>query len=55
MNIASPDEASARNEFRRLRQLLKQLREVAPNPEELSELSMGMSGDFESAVMEGPQ
>jgi len=53
MNIASPDEASARNEFRRLRQLLKQLREVAPHPEQLSELSMGMSGDFEAAVMEG--
>jgi len=53
MNIASPDAASAPKEFRKLRQLLEQLRDAAPNPEQLSELSMGMSGDFEAAVMEG--
>ncbi|NQU45944.1 MAG: YggS family pyridoxal phosphate-dependent enzyme [Chlorobium sp.] len=53
MTIASPDAALAAKEFGELRHLLEQLREVAPHPEQLSELSMGMSGDFEAAVMEG--
>ena len=43
----------SRPHFRRLRELLGLLRENSPHPEELTELSMGMSGDFEVAVEEG--
>jgi len=39
--------------FRRMRELLGELRQAAPRPEELSELSMGMSHDFEVAIEEG--
>jgi pyridoxal phosphate enzyme (YggS family) len=39
--------------FRRMRELLERLRAEAPEPEKMSELSMGMSGDFEVAVEEG--
>ncbi len=53
MTIASPDPALARYEFRRLRQLLDELREAAPDPSLLTELSMGMSQDFEAAIAEG--
>lgn len=53
MTIASPDPILARAEFRDLRLLLERLRQSAPDPEALSELSMGMSGDFEEAVAEG--
>jgi len=53
MTIASPDPALARYEFRRLRQLLDELKGVAPDPSFLTELSMGMSQDFEAAIAEG--
>jgi len=43
----------ARPYFRRMRALLDMLREKFPRPEKLSELSMGMSGDFEVAIEEG--
>jgi hypothetical protein len=43
----------ARPYFRRLRELLEELRQKSPCPENLSELSMGMSGDFEVAIEEG--
>jgi hypothetical protein len=43
----------ARSYFRQMRALLEKLRENAPRPESLSELSMGMSGDFEVAIEEG--
>ncbi|MCE5335867.1 MAG: YggS family pyridoxal phosphate-dependent enzyme [Desulfobacteraceae bacterium] len=43
----------ARPYFRRMRELLQALREDSPSPENLTELSMGMSGDFEVAVEEG--
>lgn len=39
--------------FRLLRELLERLRGIAPRPGELTELSMGMSNDFEVAVEEG--
>ncbi|MGO9022230.1 MAG: YggS family pyridoxal phosphate-dependent enzyme [Syntrophobacteraceae bacterium] len=39
--------------FRRMRALLDSLRCKSPRPERLSELSMGMSGDFEVAIEEG--
>ena len=53
MTIASPDPALARQEFRLLRELLDKLRMIAPEPAKLSELSMGMSQDFEEAIAEG--
>lgn len=53
MTIAAPDPAAAELEFRELRMLLERLKRIAPRPEELTELSMGMSGDFEAAVRQG--
>lgn len=53
MTIASPDTALARHEFRILRELLGELKKSAPDPLLLSELSMGMSQDFEEAIAEG--
>ncbi|NTU67507.1 MAG: YggS family pyridoxal phosphate-dependent enzyme [Chlorobiaceae bacterium] len=53
MTIASPDPALARREFAELRGCLEKLRSNAPDPALLTELSMGMSQDFEEAVMEG--
>ncbi|EAT59945.1 YggS family pyridoxal phosphate-dependent enzyme [Chlorobium ferrooxidans] len=53
MTIASPDIESARREFRTLRLLLESLKKIAPHPQKLTELSMGMSGDFEAAINEG--
>lgn len=43
----------ARPYFRRMRELLDSLRPESPAPENLVELSMGMSGDFEVAIEEG--
>lgn len=43
----------ARPFFRRMRELLDMLRADDPRPEKLTELSMGMSGDFEVAIEEG--
>jgi pyridoxal phosphate enzyme (YggS family) len=43
----------ARPYFRQMRELLDALRQKAPIPENLTELSMGMSGDFEVAIEEG--
>jgi len=53
MTIASPDPSEARREFAELRQTLEKLRQNAPDPSQLTELSMGMSGDFEEAILEG--
>jgi pyridoxal phosphate enzyme (YggS family) len=56
MGMASaPDgEASAaRREFAQLRELRDRLRTAAPGGERLRELSMGMSGDFAEAILEG--
>ncbi|WP_076790488.1 YggS family pyridoxal phosphate-dependent enzyme [Chlorobium sp. KB01] len=53
MTIASPEIESARREFRTLRLLLESLKKIAPHPQKLTELSMGMSGDFEAAIHEG--
>jgi hypothetical protein len=43
----------ARPYFRQMRALLDAMREKFPRSERLSELSMGMSGDFEVAIEEG--
>ncbi len=53
MTIASPNKIMAREEFRQLRLLLESLQNIAPDPSKLTELSMGMSGDFEEAIHEG--
>lgn len=42
-----------RPHFREMRELLDGLRDAAVRPEELTELSMGMSHDFEVAIEEG--
>jgi pyridoxal phosphate enzyme (YggS family) len=47
------DPPQARREFAALRGLRDQLRSIAPPNIDLSELSMGMSGDFEIAIEEG--
>jgi pyridoxal phosphate enzyme (YggS family) len=53
MTIASPDPAATRREFAELHQTLEKLRQNAPDPSLLTELSMGMSSDFEEAILEG--
>jgi hypothetical protein len=47
------DPEQVRPYFRKLREVLDRLREAAKTPEELTELSMGMSHDFEVAIEEG--
>ncbi|MBF0587188.1 YggS family pyridoxal phosphate-dependent enzyme [Prosthecochloris sp. N3] len=53
MTIASPDPRKAPGEFKLLRNLLEKLRSIAPDPSTVTELSMGMSGDFEEAIRAG--
>ncbi len=53
MTIASPERIRAQEEFRQLRMLLEALKDIAPDPSQLCELSMGMSGDFREAIHEG--
>ncbi|MFM7137843.1 MAG: YggS family pyridoxal phosphate-dependent enzyme [Planctomycetota bacterium] len=50
-----PDAAAAyaRRDFARLRALRDELAATLPDPGTLDELSMGMSGDFEAAILEG--
>ncbi|MHC1729142.1 MAG: YggS family pyridoxal phosphate-dependent enzyme [Syntrophobacteraceae bacterium] len=43
----------ARPYFRRMRELVDMLRQSSPSPQNVTELSMGMSGDFEVAIEEG--
>jgi pyridoxal phosphate enzyme (YggS family) len=45
--------ADARRDFARLRGLRDELAATLPDPGMLGELSMGMSGDFEEAILEG--
>ncbi len=47
------DPEKVRPYFRMLRELLERLRADSLHPEDLTELSMGMSGDFEAAIEEG--
>jgi PLP dependent protein len=47
------DPEEVRPHFRNLREMLDRLRDHTPTPEQLSELSMGMSHDFEVAIEEG--
>jgi len=52
---ARPDAAAAdaRRDFARLREIRDSLAATLPDPTILAELSMGMSGDFEAAILEG--
>ncbi|WP_346922150.1 YggS family pyridoxal phosphate-dependent enzyme [Glutamicibacter creatinolyticus] len=53
MAAHSTDQAMVRASFRRLRECAESVRDAAPNPERFTQLSMGMSGDFELAIAEG--
>ncbi len=53
MTIASPDREKARQEFHMLAALLEQLKKISPEPALLTELSMGMSQDYDIAIEEG--
>lgn len=53
MSHLEGDTAIARQDFCRLRELRDRLRANVPPSIELNELSMGMSEDFEQAVLEG--
>ncbi|MFM8377759.1 MAG: YggS family pyridoxal phosphate-dependent enzyme [Planctomycetia bacterium] len=46
-------QADARRDFARLRFLRDELAATLPDPAALAELSMGMSGDYEAAILEG--
>ena len=45
--------ADARRDFARLRMLRDELATTLPDPGLVAELSMGMSGDYEAAILEG--
>lgn len=49
----SEDQEAVRGCFRQLRELRDSLQKIAPAGMQLTELSMGMSGDFELAIAEG--
>lgn len=51
--LLSTETAKVRDCFRLLRTLREQLRQSCPANVDLAELSMGMSGDFETAIEEG--
>ncbi|MDY7219607.1 YggS family pyridoxal phosphate-dependent enzyme [Denitrificimonas sp. JX-1] len=51
--INSDDTEQVRSCFIKLRELRDQLKKIAPPKMQLTELSMGMSGDFELAIEEG--
>ncbi|MCS6988154.1 MAG: YggS family pyridoxal phosphate-dependent enzyme [Chloroherpetonaceae bacterium] len=53
MTIASPDREKVKSEFKEMRRLFEKLKSLAPKPDQITELSMGMSGDFDIAIEEG--
>jgi pyridoxal phosphate enzyme (YggS family) len=53
MCIGSPQAPKAKAEFKAMKQLFERLKCLSPQPETFTELSMGMSGDFETAIAEG--
>ncbi len=53
MAAMDADDETTRREFAELRQLRDQLAPRARYPDQFSELSMGMSGDYEIAIEEG--
>lgn len=53
IGLLSPDEERVRSCFRTLRTLRDKVRKAEPFRQDFSELSMGMSGDLETAIEEG--
>jgi pyridoxal phosphate enzyme (YggS family) len=51
--VPDGDPQAARGDFARLRELRDRLAATVPGGTRLRELSMGMSGDFEAAILEG--
>lgn len=51
--LLSSDESRVRQCFVRLRELRDRIRQALPEGDRVAELSMGMSGDFETAIEEG--
>ncbi|RTR04369.1 YggS family pyridoxal phosphate-dependent enzyme [Halomonas nitroreducens] len=51
--LFSPDTSRVRQCFVRLRELRDRIRQEVPEGDGVTELSMGMSGDFEAAIEEG--
>lgn len=47
------DESETRNQFAQLRQLRDEMQHQLPDNHQFTELSMGMSSDFELAIAEG--
>jgi pyridoxal phosphate enzyme (YggS family) len=52
-SVPDGDASAARREFARLRELRDRWRPALPGGDRLRELSMGMSGDFAEAILEG--
>ena len=52
-SVPDGDPGAARREFARLRELRDQFAATLPGGDTLGELSMGMSGDFVEAILEG--
>ena len=52
-SVPDGDPGAARREFARLRELRDRLAATLPGGDSLRELSMGMSGDFVAAILEG--
>jgi uncharacterized pyridoxal phosphate-containing UPF0001 family protein len=52
-SVPDGDPGAARREFARLRELRDRFAATLPGGESLRDLSMGMSGDFPAAILEG--
>jgi uncharacterized pyridoxal phosphate-containing UPF0001 family protein len=52
-SVPDDDPTAARREFARLREFRDRLAGRVPGGTDLVELSMGMSGDYEAAILEG--
>lgn len=53
MTIATPDLDAVRGEYREMRRLFEKLQQQSTTPHLITELSMGMSQDFDIAIEEG--
>ncbi len=53
MTIGSPDLSVVGMEFYHMRKLLEEVAKNSPNPDNVCELSMGMSQDYDIAIQEG--
>jgi pyridoxal phosphate enzyme (YggS family) len=53
MTIASPYRERAAQEFQAMQHLFENIKSISPTPEKFTELSMGMSSDFDLAISTG--